>query len=700
MSRRKQRIGAAAAGSLVCALGAPVVAFAAPVPATTSTTDGSAAWIAQAYENTDNGIYLTPQQSDVEGPARAPFGAGSHRMVIGQSTVQTELYRTPKYDGTLLEDISRLEYSTFARRTNGEGALRQPAFLRLNVDVDGDDATDQQLFFFPANNADQQSVANGVWQHWDVANGVVNVGGDTGVSGSTTLAAYAAAHDGATLVNNADANDGTETTADGGAIALIVGGNNSGSSDAQANGEYFVDRVVVGVEGADTLFDLGAKTGLQTTATSSVTVDPNNLQGWYHEAYDAVDYLDSNQTFVDGPGATPAGGGALRFALSTSTNEERVELFRTTKFDGTLVRDLHTLKFSTFQRATGSNTTPQQPVYARLSVDTNGDEKLDDTLYYIPANNGTVAQSAWQSWDAAAGLWNVDSDEGKSKAVTLAQYLVAHPDAVIIKNAWENRPGGGVAFLVGASGANQMDGEYFLDGVSIATADAATGRSVSVKNFDLDSVAPSVSVGDAPRVSEGNRGTAITFPVTLSRAVPRAVAVDYATVAGTAKAGEDFTAASGTLTIPAGATSGSITVKVNSDKVRESHEALSVKLTARDYGTVAKAVAASGILNDDTRVVLDLDTVKSKAKNKAKVAKRSVKATVKTKAPASGAAVRLFRVVKGEDVRIVKDELNKKGRLSTVLDEQFKKGKKIKLFAKVRTQNGVYVSETVRYTVK
>jgi hypothetical protein len=95
-------------------------------------------------------------------------------------------------------------------------------------------------------------------------------------------------------------------------------------------------------------------------------------------------------------------------------------------------------------------------------------------------------------------------------------------------------------------------------------------------------------------------------------------------------------------------------------------------------------------LNDDTKVVLEL----SKAK------KHRVEALVKTKAPVARAAVKIFRVVKGKDVRVLKDELGKKGRLSTVLDAEFEKGKKVKLFAKVRTANGVYVSETVRHTVR
>ena len=69
-------------------------------------------WYTQAYENTEDGEYPVPEQSDVTGPQRAPFGTGSHQMTIGQSSVQTELYRTNDYDGVAVADITRLEYST------------------------------------------------------------------------------------------------------------------------------------------------------------------------------------------------------------------------------------------------------------------------------------------------------------------------------------------------------------------------------------------------------------------------------------------------------------------------------------------------------------------------------------------------------------------------------------------------------------
>ena len=186
---------------------------------------------------------------------------------------------------------------------------------------------------------------------------------------------------------------------DGGAIALVTGGADGGSTDPQASGEYYVDRVIVGKNGQNTLFDFGGDNETRG-ATTAVTVDPDHARGWAKQAYDDDVYLSSNQTFVTGPGTAPAGKGSLRFKLDSDTNPRRVELFRTPQYDGTPLRDLRAVKFSTFQRADAGNTTPQQPAYLRLSVSDDGNGGVDYTLYYFPANNGDVAQSTWQSWDA------------------------------------------------------------------------------------------------------------------------------------------------------------------------------------------------------------------------------------------------------------------------------------------------------------
>jgi cyclophilin family peptidyl-prolyl cis-trans isomerase len=74
--------------------------------------------------------------------------------------------------------------------------------------------------------------------------------------------------------------------------------------------------------------------------------------------------------------------------------------------------------------------------------------------------------------------------------------------------------------------------------------------------------APVVSIGSA----SGTIGTnsQISFPVTLSSAASAAVTMAYTTVAGTAAAG-DFSTTTGTLTIPAGQTTATISVPVTKD---------------------------------------------------------------------------------------------------------------------------------------
>ncbi|MGZ5418248.1 MAG: Calx-beta domain-containing protein [Nocardioides sp.] len=680
---RRGRVGMLAAGSIVLSgLVAPGAFAAEPSPA--SVVTDHADWVEQAYENTPTGAYLEPEQSDVDGPARTPFGTGSHKVRIGQSTVQTELYRTTMYDGMSLADLTRFEYSTFARRTGGPDVLRQPTYLRLNVDRDDDGHGDDSLLFIPANNG---VVKNGEWQNWDVDSGKLSVNGDTGAANTVTLAEYTAAHPDATLYNNGADWDGDP--ADFGAVALVTGGNGGGNSDPQTNGEYFVDRVVIGEDDVDTLFDFGPNVE-QAGSVSELTVDPTNLQGWHHQAYNNDVYLNSGQSFVDGPATPPAGGGSLRFALSNDTDSDRVELFRTAQFDGTFVRDLRSLEFSTFQRATGGNATPQQPVYLRLSVDDDGNGTTDNTLFYYPGNNGSVAQSTWQGWEAAEGVWGVNGDQGPTDSITLEQYAVAHPDAKIVKNADGSNPAGGLAFLVGGAGAaTQMNGEYFLDDITVGMVDAATGHTTSAKGFDLEPVAPAASIGDA-RVLEGNRGAELSFPVTLSDPAGRSVSVDYATADGTAVAGSDYKAAIGTLTIPAGETTGVIVVKVLSDKLREGKERMFVNVSSPGYGTVADATGRGTIVNDDTRVGLQLTDASA----------HRVRVKVDTLPAAPGATVKVFRVVKGDATRVLKTELNKLGRISKVLAARYKPGTTVKFYATVRTEHGVYVSKKVSRTVR
>ena len=101
------------------------------------------------------------------------------------------------------------------------------------------------------------------------------------------------------------------------------------------------------------------------------------------------------------------------------------------------------------------------------------------------------------------------------------------------------------------------------------------GRPLSNSNSATVAGPAGISVADA-RVEEG-AGAVLAFTVTLSRAATSTLSVDYATSDGSAQAGADYTAASGTLTFEAGDSSGTIEVGVLDDALDEGEETLTLR---------------------------------------------------------------------------------------------------------------------------
>jgi hypothetical protein len=88
---------------------------------------------------------------------------------------------------------------------------------------------------------------------------------------------------------------------------------------------------------------------------------------------------------------------------------------------------------------------------------------------------------------------------------------------------------------------------------------AATGLLTATGGAVAGTALPSLTVNGTQGIASPHGG-ALTFRAALSAASASAVTVHFATEDGTAVAGADYTAASGTLTIPAGSTSGSVKV--------------------------------------------------------------------------------------------------------------------------------------------
>ena len=106
-----------------------------------------------------------------------------------------------------------------------------------------------------------------------------------------------------------------------------------------------------------------------------------------------------------------------------------------------------------------------------------------------------------------------------------------------------------------------------------------------------------ISVADA-RVEEDD-GAVLVFLVTLSRAAGGTLAVDYATSDGSAHAGVDYTAASGTLTLRAGESSKTIEVGVLDDAHDEGEETLTLTLSNASGGRLTDGDATGTIENRD-----------------------------------------------------------------------------------------------------
>ena len=121
-------------------------------------------------------------------------------------------------------------------------------------------------------------------------------------------------------------------------------------------------------------------------------------------------------------------------------------------------------------------------------------------------------------------------------------------------------------------------------------------------NGTADNPLSKLSIDDVS-VQEGNTGqTPAVFHVTLNQSSTKTVTVHYTTVAGSARAVNDYTEASGDISFQPGETQKTITVQVATDDIKESDEDFTVVLTGLANAEPVKLTGTATITNDDTRV--------------------------------------------------------------------------------------------------
>jgi MFS family permease len=169
---------------------------------------------------------------------------------------------------------------------------------------------------------------------------------------------------------------------------------------------------------------------------------------------------------------------------------------------------------------------------------------------------------------------------------------------------------GTLTFAPGRTAAEvpvQVNGDWVDEGMSETfslnlsdAVNAAIGNAQAKANIIDNDGVRDLSIADAG-VQEGTQGiTQALFRVSLSHPGALSTTVMFATSNGTATAGSDYVATTGTLTIPAGRTNGVIAVRVKGDEAKEgAGETFHISLSNAVNAVVVNSNAVGTIIDDD-----------------------------------------------------------------------------------------------------
>lgn len=138
-----------------------------------------------------------------------------------------------------------------------------------------------------------------------------------------------------------------------------------------------------------------------------------------------------------------------------------------------------------------------------------------------------------------------------------------------------------------------------VDGVFVFLTEYDSGSRTWAYRYGSGAAVPTLSIDDAS-VTEGDAGsTSAVVTARLSQASTGLVTATFATANGTATAGSDYQAASGTVTFPAGTLTRTVSVNVLGDTLVEPDETFVVTLSAPSGATLGDSQAQVTIADDD-----------------------------------------------------------------------------------------------------
>jgi hypothetical protein len=215
-----------------------------------------------------------------------------------------------------------------------------------------------------------------------------------------------------------------------------------------------------------------------------------------------------------------------------------------------------------------------------------------------PSFDTTVVVAAGDTIDFAVGY---GSNHTFDCDTTGLDVIISYNDSQVITD---------YTFSPADAGSHTFAATFRTAGLQSLTATDRATPSITGAQQNIEVSPPRISIDDVSRV-EGNAGTtSFVFNVNLSAAAIAPITVHYATANDTAQAGQDYVAASGTLTFARGDTTKTITVLVNGDRLGEPNETFFVNLDSSTNATINDGQGVGNIVDDEPRISIN-DVTKS-----------------------------------------------------------------------------------------
>ena len=503
-------------------------------------------------------------------------GSGTVSFAAGETSktviVAVSGDTTPEADETFFVDLTSPVNATIGD-AQGQGTIQNDD-TTISIDdvaqLEGDSGTSNFTFTVSLS----QASALAVQVAYATANGTASAGSDY-TAGSGTVS-FAAGETSKTVIVAVSGD--TTPEADATFFVDLTSPVNATISDAQGQGTIQNDDTTISID------DVTQLEGDSGTSNFTFTVSLSQASALAVQ----VAYATANGTASAGSDYT-AGSGTVSFAAGETSKTVIVAVSgdTTPEADETFFVDL------------------TSPLNATISdVQGQGTIQNDDTTISID----DVAQLEGDS-----GTSNFTFTVSLSQASALAvQVAYATANGTASAGTDYTAGSGTVSFAAGETSKTvivavsgdttpEADETFFVDLTTPvnATISDAQGQG-TIQNDDT-----TISIDDVAQL-EGNSGTSnFTFTVSLSQASPLAVQVAYATANGTASAGSDYTAGSGTVSFAAGETNKTVIVAVSGDTTPEADETFFVDLTSPVNATISDAQGQGTIQNDDTTISID-----------------------------------------------------------------------------------------------